>query len=279
MVFCSDSTVICRSSIYLLKSVLKAIGKSLAECFPIQIHENATISIISITTNGKLASKVVYLVSSSANADMNILCQSIEKLVLNVMGKAENANYKSIAFPAIGCVQQQLTKYPIKVSFVIHPDRTDTYDAVQLQIYSLGQQEGIATKKPVSTTVGPAKIEVEKEILQNNHSSSENLKQILLEAEGKEVENAYDEEAKNNPPSSIISTLSGQLPGKRIFFLKWEPNTNPETLKQSIIDLIWNVIQNTTSYKFTSIAFLAIGCGEHACPVHIVVKTMVKEMK
>ncbi|CAF1050764.1 unnamed protein product [Rotaria sp. Silwood1] len=181
---------------------------------------------------------------------------------------------------------QQLTKYPIKISFVIHPDRTDTYDAFQLQIYSLGQQEGIATKKSVSTTVEPAKIEVEKGDITKQpvdviigSSSSENLKQILLEAEGKEVENAYDEEAKNNPPSSIISTLSGQLPGKRIFFLKWEPNTNPETLKQSIIDLIWNVIQNTTSYKFTSIAFLAIGCGEHACPVHIVVKTMVKEMK
>jgi hypothetical protein len=33
------------------------------------------------------------------------------------------------------------------------------------------------------------------------------------------------------------------------------------------------------SYNFTSIAFPAIGCGEHACSVDIVVKTMVREMK
>jgi O-acetyl-ADP-ribose deacetylase (regulator of RNase III) len=33
------------------------------------------------------------------------------------------------------------------------------------------------------------------------------------------------------------------------------------------------------AYKFTSLAFPAIGCGNHGCSVDIVVKTLVKEMK
>jgi O-acetyl-ADP-ribose deacetylase (regulator of RNase III) len=33
------------------------------------------------------------------------------------------------------------------------------------------------------------------------------------------------------------------------------------------------------SHNFTSIAFPAIGCGKHNCPVHVVVKAMVLEMK
>lgn len=33
------------------------------------------------------------------------------------------------------------------------------------------------------------------------------------------------------------------------------------------------------SYKFTSLAFPALGCGKHGCSVDIVVKTLVKEMK
>jgi hypothetical protein len=39
------------------------------------------------------------------------------------------------------------------------------------------------------------------------------------------------------------------------------------------------VIQNVLSYNYTSIAFPAIGCGEHDCSVDIVVKSMVREMK
>jgi len=39
------------------------------------------------------------------------------------------------------------------------------------------------------------------------------------------------------------------------------------------------VVRNVLSHKYTSIAFPAIGCGEHACSVDVIVKTMVKEMK
>ena len=39
------------------------------------------------------------------------------------------------------------------------------------------------------------------------------------------------------------------------------------------------VVHNVISHKFQSIAFPAIGCGEHGCSVNIVVETMVSEIK
>ena len=105
------------------------------------------------------------------------------------------------------------------------------------------------------------------------------MKQIIIEAAGIEVKAAYETERKRNPNSILISTIPGQLPCKQIFFLKWQPDANDSILRQSIVDFMWNVIQNVISHKYTSIAFPAIGCGKHGCSVDIVVKTMVKEIK
>jgi O-acetyl-ADP-ribose deacetylase (regulator of RNase III) len=110
-------------------------------------------------------------------------------------------------------------------------------------------------------------------------SSSENLRQVLFKAAGDQVVEAYNKEYGNNPNSLLISTAPGQLQCKRIFFLKWEPDKDEEILRQSIIDLISNVIQNVRSDNYISIAFPAIGCGGHACSIDIVVKTMIREVK
>jgi len=69
------------------------------------------------------------------------------------------------------------------------------------------------------------------------------------------------------------------LPCKRIFFIKWVPVTDEAILRQSLIDLVWAIIQNVMAHNFTSLAFPAIGCGKHNCSVDIVVKTLVKEMR
>jgi hypothetical protein len=105
------------------------------------------------------------------------------------------------------------------------------------------------------------------------------LIQAIIGAAGNEVQTAYNVECKNNPHSILISTLPGCLPCKRIFFLKWKPTDDEATLRQSLVDLIRNVIQHLIPYNFTSIAFPAIGCGQFGCSVDLVVKTMVKEMK
>ncbi|CAF1575154.1 unnamed protein product, partial [Didymodactylos carnosus] len=110
-------------------------------------------------------------------------------------------------------------------------------------------------------------------------SSSDILKQIIIEAAGNEAETVYETEIKNNPNSLIISTPPGHLSCKRIFFLKWQPSKDDNILRQSIIDFISNVIQNVISYNYKSIAFPALGCGKHGCSTDIVVKTMVREIK
>ncbi|CAF1454869.1 unnamed protein product, partial [Rotaria sordida] len=299
----TDVIVICTSSKSLLDSVLEAGGKTLQQSFKNKFKEHAKDPIFSMSTGGRLLAKAIYFVSWQPNSDPNILSQSIEQLVSNVIEKAASENYKSIAFPAIGCgrygcsidlvaqifvrqVQRQLTKYPIMISFVIHPDGTDIYNEFQKHIGSVHEQEKFSSTKSISTKIGQGTIEVKKGDITKEivdviigSSSSDNLLQVLLEAGGEKVAHAYYEQYQSNPNSLIISTLPGKLSCKKIFFLKWEPNKNPEILRQSIIDLIWNVIQNVNSYNFTSIAFPAIGCGEHACSVDIVVKTMVREMK
>jgi hypothetical protein len=90
---------------------------------------------------------------------------------------------------------------------------------------------------------------------------------------------AYNTEYQNNSNAILISTPPGTLPCKRIFFVKWEPATDEAILRQSLVDLIWTVIQNMIAHKFTSLAFPAIGCGKHGCSVDFVVKTLVKEVK
>lgn len=91
-------------------------------------------------------------------------------------------------------------------------------------------------------------------------SSSENLRQILLRAAGDQAETAYTEEETSSPNASIIITPPGHLHCKKIFFFKWEPTKNKNVLRQSIVDLISNVVQHVNSHKYTSIAFPAIGC-------------------
>ncbi|CAF1149153.1 unnamed protein product [Adineta steineri] len=293
----SDVIVICTSSKYLFDSVFRAGGKSLQKSWDKKLKENNKAPVISISTDGKLTSKAVYFVPWEPRSDPDLLCRSIEKLVSNVINTAINENYKSIAFPAIGCgeygcsvsliaqafiseVQRQLVKYPLKILFVIQPNKMDIYNEFRKQIEPFKQQER------TSITVGKGIIQAEKGDITSQKVdviigslSSENLRQSLLIAGGREVQAAYEKEYENNPNSLIISIPPGELPCKRLFFLRWEPDEDPDILRQSISDLIWNLIQNVNSHNFNSIAFPAIGCGEHACSVDIVVKTMVKEMK
>jgi hypothetical protein len=144
-----------------------------------KVKENKTDPVISIPASGQLASKAVYFVPWKPNADPNILCQSIEQLVINVIDKVASENYTSVAFPAIGCgeygcsislvaqtfvrrVRQQLTKHPITVLFVIQPDKIHIYEEFHKQLGLLGQQEEILIPKQVSLTIGKGIIEVEK---------------------------------------------------------------------------------------------------------------------
>lgn len=111
------------------------------------------------------------------------------------------------------------------------------------------------------------------------NASSQYLRDNVIRAGGRELQMAYNAECKNNPHSILISTPSGALPSKRIFFIDWQPHQDHAKLRRSLVDLMQNVIQNVMGHKFTSLAFPAIGCGKYTCSVDIVVKTLVIEMK
>ena len=198
-------------------------------------------------------------------------------------------------------------KHNISVMFVIQPHKTDVYDEFRKQIESVQHSAASARlQKATSVSVNRGIIEVEMGdiIVQavytkrlfwshvNNFClcisqvdviivsiASQYLRDAVISAAGDQIRKAYKTEFEKNPHSILISTPSGELPSKRIFFVKWQPDTDAARLRQSLVDLIWIVIQNVMGHNFTSLAFPAIGCGKYACSVEIVVRTLVMEMK
>jgi hypothetical protein len=105
------------------------------------------------------------------------------------------------------------------------------------------------------------------------------LRKAIIEVAGNEVQTAYDAEYKNNPDNILISTSPGNLPCKRIFFVKWPPATDEAKLRELIFDVMWTVIHNVLENNFTSLAFPVIVCGKRSCSADILVKTIINEMK
>ncbi|CAF4036316.1 unnamed protein product, partial [Rotaria sp. Silwood1] len=296
----TDVVVVCRSSRTLRESILKAGGDLMENLFHTEVNKNLIDPVISVAAAGQISAKRVYFLAWEPPADVNMFRQSVSTFISNAMNKAASENCRSIAFPAIGCngygcsisliaqtmieeVHHQLTTYPMSVAFVILSDRTDIYEEFQKKISSV---QSFPKTKAISARIGKGIVEVQMGDITKQKidviigsSSSGILKKAIMKAAGRNIRTAYREQCQKNPNSLIVSLPSGQLSCKQIFFVKWEPDPNEEFLRQSLVDFIWTVIQNIISYKFTSVAFPAIGCGEHRCPVDLVVKTMVKEIK
>ncbi|CAF3850977.1 unnamed protein product [Rotaria sordida] len=288
----TDVIVVCSSSKFLFEKICEAGGKSVLASYKSQFKKSPN-SVISVQADGELASKKIYFLSWTADADTSILRESIEKFVSDAFEKAVEENQQSIAFPAIGCGQfgcsidlvaqtmireahRKQQEHDISVTFVIQPERTDIYDEFQNQIQLLEAEISPTNLKTMSATVKKGVIEIEQgNIIKQKvdviigTSSSVFLRQAITEAAGSEVEKAYKKELKSHPNSTLIAVSSGALSCKQIFFVQWEPNDDEEILRQSIIDLISTVVQNMISHKFTSVAFPAIGCGLHGCSTQI----------
>ncbi|CAF3136953.1 unnamed protein product, partial [Rotaria sp. Silwood2] len=259
--------------------------------------------VIPLQASGHLRSKKVYFLSWQPTADQDSFCKSLQKLVLDAIEMASTENFRSISFPAIGCSQygyppnliakilieeayRLVDIHGISISFTIEPDKIDIYQEFKRQIDLLKESKEPSDTPVVSIKVGNGTISVEKGTIITQKvdaiigsSSSKHLKKAIIKAAGRDVESAYQTEYLHNPDAILISTISGQLPCKRIFFLKWQPESNEGELRQSIKDFISNVIQHVISYKYSSVAFPAIGCGHHNCSVTIVVETMVNAIK
>ena len=108
--------------------------------------------------------------------------------------------------------------------------------------------------------------------------SSEKLCQSLLKAAGNQVETEFNKQYQTNPHLLVISTSPGHLKCQKLLFFRWIPSSDPNILRQSLVDLVWNIIQHVNLYQYKSIAIPAIGCGEHACSLDLVAQTFIREL-
>ncbi|CAF4034369.1 unnamed protein product [Rotaria sp. Silwood2] len=176
--------------------------------------------------------------------------------------------------------------HDLSISFVIQSERTDIYDEYKKQIDLLRQPLSFDKLRTIQATFNKRIIEVivgditmQRVDVTIGISSLGFLTDAIIKAAGEKIQKVYDNELENHPNSVLIATPSGALLCKQIFFVKWDSDPDEEILRQSLVDLMYTVVQNVKSHNFTSIAFLAIGCEKHGCSINIVVKTMVLEMK
>ncbi|CAF2777975.1 unnamed protein product [Rotaria sp. Silwood2] len=299
----TDVIVVSSSSQRLFNSICKAGGSSVLASYNAKLSKHPEAPIIVVKAVGQLASKRIYFLPLKPSSDTSILCKSIKKFVSNALEKALKQNYQSITFPAIGCgqfrcsvsviagamireVHRKLKMPDMSVSIIIQPEKADIYDEFQKQIHLLESTLSTDKLRTIFAISEKGIIVVEKgDITMQNvdviigSSSSDFLREAIIRAAGNEAQTAYNLELKTHPNSILIATPSGALPCKYIFFVKWEPDSDENVLEQSLVDLIYTVVQNVISHNCTSVAFPAIGCGKHGCSVNIVVKTMVLEMK
>lgn len=162
----------------MFESICQAGGSFVSDSYDTALKKYSKDSIIAVKASGKLASKQIYFLSWKASCDTTILRKSIEKFVSDAIEKAAQENYRTIAFPAIGCgrigcsislvaqamieeADRQLSIHSISVLFVIQADRMDIYDEFQKQIQLLQSQQSDGGVESISTTVGKGVIEVE----------------------------------------------------------------------------------------------------------------------
>lgn len=145
-----------------------------------QLDKNADAAIIAVKAEGDIKSKCVYFLPWKPNSDDSVFRTSIKTFVANAMSRAVLENYRSIAFPAIGCGQLGCSanviaevmveeayplsqKHGISVMFVIQAQKTDVYDEFQKQIKAKQPlAKPTPPPKPISVTIKKGMIEVEK---------------------------------------------------------------------------------------------------------------------
>ncbi|CAF1305078.1 unnamed protein product, partial [Didymodactylos carnosus] len=89
-------------------------------------------------------------------------------------------------------------------------------------------------------------------------SSSDKLRPSIIDAAGADVKNEYENEIEKDKNIQFLVTSSGNLNCKKIFFLRWTPNSDETILRQTIEEVVTNSIQQARNSNFKTIAFPAI---------------------
>ncbi len=169
--------MVCSSSDVLRENILKAGGDSVRLAYDTQLKNNPGNSLIIVATNNQLPSKQIYFLPWKQHQEGNALGNSLKNFVSTAIEQAVAANYRSIAFPAVGCgkfgcsvsivaeamvkeARQRMVKHPISISFIIQPQRTDIYDEFRKQIGSSQQNEQSSNTRTISMISGTATVQV-----------------------------------------------------------------------------------------------------------------------
>ena len=97
--------VVCSSSQYLFNAICAAGGNSLEASYNAELDKNADAAVITVKAEGHIKSKCVYFLPWKPNSDDSVFRTSIKTFVANAISRAVLENYRTIAFPAIGCGQ------------------------------------------------------------------------------------------------------------------------------------------------------------------------------
>lgn len=98
-----DVIVVTWSSKYLLEIIYEYGGSSVRTAINNQLEKNFKNSLTSVQSDGEIKCKTIYFIYWQNQSEIDSLKKSLEYLISISMEKAHEDNYKTIAFPAIGC--------------------------------------------------------------------------------------------------------------------------------------------------------------------------------
>ena len=108
--------------------------------------------------------------------------------------------------------------------------------------------------------------------------SSQYLLDAICAAGGDSLEACFTIESNKNSEDPVIDLKAeGELRSKRVYFLRWEKNSDDSLLRKSIKVFVENAVTRAALAGHQSIAFPAIGCGLFGCPASMVAQAMVEE--
>jgi len=151
-------------------------GPSVRTAVNNQLEKNLKNSITSVKSDGDIKSKRIYFIYWQVESQIDLIKKSLENLISIAMQKAHDDNYRTIAFPAIGCghynyslqlvaqtmvnkAHQEQILHKISVSFIIQSTKKDLFNYFDKQISLLNQSTSMDF---ISTTIQNSLIQIEK---------------------------------------------------------------------------------------------------------------------
>ena len=110
-------------------------------------------------------------------------------------------------------------------------------------------------------------------------SSSDGLRESVLEAAGPRFRNAYDRKNASAQELESFALSCPNLPCKEIYFLEWTPSDHIALTEQSIKDFITDTVKYVLDKNYRSVAFPAIGCGQFGLDPDFIAQTMIDHVK